>query len=44
MLDLGETDSLDGEPVTMRRFLKTRYYHGINMAQLARMRPQRMGE
>ncbi|RSL89606.1 hypothetical protein CEP51_001128 [Fusarium floridanum] len=44
MIDLGDSDSIDGKPLTMRRFLKTRYYHCVNMAQLAQMRRQRMEE
>ncbi|WAO96249.1 Carrier domain-containing protein [Fusarium falciforme] len=44
MIDLGKTDSLGREPLTMRRFLKVRYCHGVNMAQLTRIRPQRMAE
>lgn len=43
-IGLGETGSFDAEALTMRRFLKTRYHCCVDMAQLARRRPQRMGE
>ncbi|KAJ4328105.1 hypothetical protein N0V84_001473 [Fusarium piperis] len=43
MINLGDTDSIDGDPL-MKRFLKTRYYSCVNMAQLTRVRPERMGD